>query len=173
MAKTVNFGVIYGQSPFGLSKQLNIPVGEAKNFIEAFYHQFPEVKKFREKILHDALHTGEVRTWQGRRRLVPDLSSKNHNLRANAERMAFNTVFQGSAADLIKVAMINIQKILDQKKLQSRMIMQVHDELVFEVPQSELESLKKIVIFEMENAIPCEVKLKVEVGVGESWAKAH
>ncbi len=172
MAKTVNFGVIYGQTPFGLSKQLGISVAEAKKFIDSFYRQFPAVQVYRETVLKEALGKGEVRTWQGRRRLVPDLASRNPNLRNNAERAAFNTVFQGSAADLIKVAMIRIDQKLIDEKFKTKMILQVHDELVFEVPEAEKEKVQKMIVHEMENAIPCPVALKVDVGIGPNWAEA-
>lgn len=172
MAKTVNFGVIYGQTPFGLSKQLGISAAEAKKFIDSFYRQFPAVEIYRETVLREALKKGEVRTWQGRRRLVADLASKNQNLRNNAERAAFNTVFQGSAADLIKVAMIRIDRKLIELKLKTKMILQVHDELIFEVPEEEKEEVQKMIVHEMENAIPCEVDLKVDIGIGPNWAEA-
>ncbi|HBF11957.1 MAG TPA: DNA polymerase I [Deltaproteobacteria bacterium] len=170
-AKTVNFGVIYGQSPFGLSQQLGIPQAEAKKYIETFFAQYPRVLKYREEVLKGALATGEVRTWQGRRRVTADLASRNAMVRANAERMAFNTVFQGSAADLIKVAMIRIHKILQEKKLGTKMLIQVHDELLFEVPESELAQAQELIKFEMENAVPCDVPLKVDVSVGTHWGE--
>ncbi len=171
MAKTVNFGVIYGQSAFGLSKQLEISVGEAKQFIEAFYQQFPAVEKYREQVLSEVRKKGFVETWKGRRRAIPDIQSKNQNIKANAERTAFNTVFQGSAADLIKVAMIAIDKKLAGSS--SKMLMQVHDELIFEVPEADVKKLSTLVSSEMEKAIPCAVSLKVDMGVGDNWAEAH
>lgn len=172
MAKTVNFGIIYGQSPFGLAGQLEIPQGEAKKIIDEFYNQFPSVLKYKEKVLAEVAKTGEVRTWKGRRRLVPEIKSQNKMQKTNAERTAFNTMFQGSAADLIKVAMIHIDAKL-QNRFKTKMIMQVHDELVFEVPEEELKSVSLLIQEEMENAIPCEVPLKVDIGTGTSWAKAH
>lgn len=172
-AKTVNFGILYGQSPFGLSKLLTIPMAEAKTYIQEFFNQYPAVASYKEKALLEAKAAGEVRTWSGRRRLVPDLRSENPNMRQNAERMAFNAIFQGSAADLIKVAMIHIDRRLREEKLKTRMIMQVHDELVFEVPEDELDRVRALVCELMENAIPCEVPLKVEAGVGPDWSSAH
>jgi len=173
MAKTVNFGIIYGQSPFGLATQLDIPNAEAKRIIEEFYKQFPSVLEYREDVLKQVRKDGEIRTWKGRRRLIPEINSRNQNLKNMAERTAFNTLFQGSAADLIKVAMIAISKRLKAEELKSLMILQVHDELIFEAPEGEVEILKKLVTHEMENAIPCEVPLKVEIGTGPNWAMAH
>lgn len=173
MAKTVNFGVLYGQSAFGLSQLLNVSQADAKKFIDEFYAQFPSVGAFKHDILEKARSTGEVRTWMGRRRLVAEINSKNGNLRANAERLAFNTVFQGSAADLIKKAMIQIQKALKEKKLKSAMLLQVHDELVFEVCDEELAEVKWLVKSLMETAHPSLVPLKVELGYGANWTEAH
>ncbi|MBI4412206.1 MAG: DNA polymerase I, partial [Deltaproteobacteria bacterium] len=177
-AKTVNFGIMYGQSPFGLSKQLEIPVSVAKTYIDEFYRLYPLVSKYREKVFDEAKKSGMVHTWQGRRRMIPEINSRNNNLRSNAERAAFNTIFQGSAADLIKIAMINIDRKLAAGRAgaglsKTRMIMQVHDELIFEVPENEVETVKCFVKREMEQALPCEVPLKVDVGVGNNWAEAH
>ena len=132
----------------------------------------PAVSLFREKVFHEAKNSGEVRTWKGRRRLIPEIRSRNNNLRMNAERTAFNTIFQGSAADLIKAAMIQIDKKMPPHS-RAKMIMQVHDELVFEVPEAEVDTVKCFVKKEMEQALPCEVLLKVDVGVGDNWAEAH
>lgn len=174
MAKTVNFGVIYGQSAFGLAQLLGIPAGEAKKYIEEFFAQFPNVAAFKERTLAEARRTGEVRTWSGRRRLVRDITSGNVNVRGNAERAAFNTIFQGSAADLIKAAMIKIDHLLlDRGDLKTKMIMQVHDELVFEVPEDKVAEVTVLVKHEMQTAMACEVPLKVDVGVGNNWAEAH
>ncbi|EKD41783.1 MAG: hypothetical protein ACD_73C00532G0001, partial [uncultured bacterium] len=173
MAKTVNFGVLYGQSAFGLSQLLNVSQAEAKKFIDEFYNQFPSVGEFKNKLLDEARSKGWVRTWMGRRRLLPEINSKNGNLRANAERLAFNTVFQGSAADLIKVAMIHIYQRLKDDQFSTNLILQVHDELVFEVPENELEKIRILVKQGMEQAHPSEVPLTVEIGVGENWAMAH
>jgi len=173
MAKTVNFGVIYGQGPFGLSNLLGISMADAKDYIEQFYQKYPSVKKYREKVLEEARQKEEVRTWKGRKRFVGEINSKNGGLRANAERTAFNTVFQGSAADLIKVAMIKIDQRLQAEKKKSKMIMQVHDELIFEVPDNELTTVSTLVKEEMEGAIACSVPLKVDIGIGKSWDEAH
>lgn len=187
MAKTINFGILYGQSPFGLSQMLEIPQGEAKRLIDQFYAEFPSVLTYKEKVLNEAKKNGEVRTWQGRRRLVPEINSQNGALRQNAERTAFNTVFQGSAADLIKVAMIRIDKKLSESPSPPageggrrpgeggvpRMLLQVHDELIFEVPEKKVEEVSTLVSREMEKAIPCDVSLKVDIGIGNTWADAH
>lgn len=170
-AKTVNFGVLYGQSAFGLAQQLDIPQAEAKKYIEQFFAQYPRVKEYREEVLSRACEIGEVRTWGGRRRLTLDLASQNGMVRSNAERMAFNTIFQGSAADLIKVAMIQIDRKLEDQGFKSRMLLQVHDELIFEVPEGELEKMKNLVKIEMENAMPCPVPLTVQMGIGKNWAE--
>lgn len=172
-AKTINFGILYGQSAFGLSNQLDIPPKEAQQYIDDFYRTYPGVQEYKERVLAEARRVGEVRTWQGRRRLVPELNSQNKMIRANAERFAFNTVFQGSAADLIKVAMIKIHEALQQKGFETKMIMQVHDELVFEVPNAELDLVKPLVKDLMEHALPCAVPLNVDIGVGDNWDAAH
>ncbi len=173
VAKTVNFGVIYGQSAFGLGQQLGVPPGEAKTFIDRFYQTYSHVQNFREQILQQASQDGFVRTHLGRRRYLPDLMSHNKLAKQNAERAAFNTVFQGSAADLIKKAMIHIQAYLEVEDLRSKMILQVHDELLFEVPQSELESVSAKVRTLMESAFELDVPLKVSLGHGRSWGDAH
>lgn len=172
IAKTVNFGILYGQSPFGLASTLEIPQSEAKRYIEDFYKQYPTVKIFKEEILNEARKKGFVTTWAKRRRLIPEINSKNQVLRNNAERTAFNTVFQGSSADLIKVAMIDIQRHVCTQ-LGVKMMMQVHDELVFEVPEEKMEEAKKQIQERMEKAMYSSVPLKVEVGVGEDWDSAH
>lgn len=170
-AKTINFGILYGQSAFGLAQLLGIGPAEAKEIIDRFYSEFPGVDQYKERVLEEARKTGEVRTWKGRRRLIPEIKSQNRNLRANAERVAFNTIFQGSAADLIKLAMIQIDGAL--RSYQTRMILQVHDELIFEVPKGEVEVVKGMIQEKMETAIPCGIPLKVSVGVGSNWSEAH
>ncbi|OGQ08276.1 MAG: DNA polymerase I [Deltaproteobacteria bacterium RIFCSPLOWO2_12_FULL_40_28] len=172
LAKTVNFGIMYGQSPFGLASLLEIPQSEAKRYIDNFYKQYPSVKDFKEQVLNAARQKGFVETWKKRRRFIPEINSKNQALRNNAERTAFNTVFQGSAADLIKVAMIDIHQHVCTK-LGVKMIMQVHDELVFEVPEEKIEDAKKHIQEKMEKAIYSSVPLKVDVGIGEDWDSAH
>lgn len=173
IAKTINFGVIYGQSPFGLAQQLGVPQAEAKRFIEGFYHEFGHVRDFKEETLSRAREQGFVTTYLGRRRYLPDINSRNNNVRQNAERMAFNTVFQGSAADLIKKAMIMIDQELTERKLKTRMLLQVHDELVFEVPKEELEEVQNMVKRIMESAFDVGVPITVSCATGKTWAEAH
>jgi DNA polymerase-1 len=171
--KTLNFAVVYGQTPFGLSGQLGVSQREAREYIENYFAKYRGVKKFRDQVLAEARMTGEVRTLLGRRRFVPDLNSKNFGARSLAERIAFNTVIQGTAADIIKKAMIGIDKEMVEKKLNSRMLIQVHDELVFEVKKSELDEVKKLVKKHMEGVVEFKVPLTVEMGVGPNWAEAH
>ncbi|MDO8494487.1 MAG: DNA polymerase I, partial [Deltaproteobacteria bacterium] len=171
--KTLNFSVIYGQSPYGLSKQLKIEVSDAALYIENYFKQYPKVKPFREKILEEARRVGYVATLFGRRRFAPDLLSQNFNIRANAERMAFNTVFQGSAADIIKQAMIDIDRELATVSKEAKMILQVHDELLFEVPQKDLQAVQNFVKEKMEKAHLLKIELRVDCGSGKNWAEAH
>lgn len=171
IGKTVNFSVLYGQSPFGLSSQLGISFNEAETYIQNYYDTYAGVADYKKAVLEEAAKRGFVETLFGRRRYFPELEGAGPNVRANIERMAFNTVFQGSAADIIKKAMITIdQRIIDQK-LKSRMILQVHDELIFEVPNEEEETLQDIVVQQMEGAADLKIPLKVDVGIGKSWAR--
>ena len=171
-AKAVNFGIVYGLSPFGLSQQLGIEQREAKKFIEAYFEKYAGVTKFIESTLAQARIEGKVRTLFGRIRPIPDIQSKNPNMRGFAERTAVNTPLQGTAADLIKVAMINIDRELEKQKLKSRMLLQVHDELVFEVPRDEVDTMRELVKRNMESAIELRVPLVVDVGVGTNWRDA-
>jgi DNA polymerase I len=171
-AKAVNFGIVYGLSPFGLSQQLGIEQREAKKFIEAYFEKYSGVTKFIERTLEQARIEGKVRTLFGRIRPIPDIQSKNPNMRGFAERTAVNTPLQGTAADLIKIAMINIDRELTTRKLRARMLLQVHDELVFEVPQDEVETMRELVNRNMESAIELRVPLVVDVGVGMNWRDA-
>lgn len=169
-AKTVNFGVIYGQSAFGLSEQLKIPRGEAAKFIELYFARYSKVKRYIESIKEEAHKTGRVETLCGRcRDLSNDLQSSNRAVREFAERAAFNTPLQGSAADLMKVAMIRLHRRLLQEGLQAKMILQVHDELVLEVPEAELDRVQELVKWAMELDQPLRVPLVVDVYVGPSW----
>lgn len=171
--KTLNFAVIYGQTPFGLSKLLKVSQKEAKHYIEQYLKKYQGVARFREEVLNKAREAGEVRTLLGRRRFAKDLNSKNFSLRSLAERVAFNTVIQGTAADLIKKAMLEIDAEMEKEKLKSRMLLQVHDELIFEVKDSELTPMKKLVKEKMEGVADFQVALKVEIGTGASWGAAH
>jgi len=168
-AKTVNFGIIYGMSAYGLSRDLGIEVGKAQEFINSYFERYPKVKAFMEECIEKARAEGFVTTILNRRRYMPEINSENINIRNFAERTAINTPIQGSAADLIKVAMIEIQKDLEKNKFKSIMIMQVHDELVFEVPKAELKKLAGLVKDRMENIMKLSVPVKVNMSVGKNW----
>ena len=173
VAKTVNFGVIYGISPFGLSGALSIAPAEAKKYIDGYFEGHPGVKAFIEQTLREARGKGYVTTMFGRRRNVPELKSQNSSTRALGERLAVNSPIQGAAADIIKIAMIRIKDALFSEGLRAKMILQVHDELVFEVPRDELEQTGKCVAEKMEGVVRLSVPLKVEIGHGPNWAVAH
>ncbi|MBF8250618.1 MAG: polA, partial [Deltaproteobacteria bacterium] len=173
MAKVVNFGIIYGMSPFGLSKDLGISQKDAKRYIDSYFEHYKGVSSFIEKTILEAKEKGYVRTLLGRKRPIPELSGKEVALRQFGERTAVNTPIQGTAADIIKLAMINISKRLKKEDLKSLMILQVHDELVFEVPEGELEIMKLLVCEEMEGVMELKVPLKVDIGVGKNWSEAH
>jgi DNA polymerase I len=168
-AKVVNFGIVYGLSAFGLSQNLGIEPSEAKKFIEAYFEKYRGVRTFIDRTLDDTRREGRVRTLFGRVRPIPDINSKNFNLRGFAERTAVNTPLQGTAADLIKLAMIRIDAIIRERRLQSKMTLQVHDELVFEVPEDEIDGMRSLVREQMENVHPLSVPLMVEIGVGKNW----
>jgi DNA polymerase-1 len=168
-AKAVNFGIVYGLSPFGLSQQLGIEQKEAKRFIEAYFARYAGVRTFIDRTLEQARQDGFVRNLFGRKRPIPDLLSKNPNLRGFAERTAVNTPLQGTAADLIKIAMIRLDRELRERKMQSRLLLQVHDELLLEAPEAEVEQAKALLQECMENAHPVSVPLLVEVSVGKNW----
>ncbi len=172
-AKTVNFGVIYGQGARGLAAQLGISVADAEEFIEAYFDTYSLVRIFKEETLERARREGYVTTLLGRRRFLPEINSENGQRRSYAERTAVNTVIQGTAADLIKVAMVRIAGRLEREKLKSRMILQVHDELVFEAPTKERDVLEALVKEEMEGALELEVPLVVDAGWGNNWLEAH
>jgi DNA polymerase-1 len=172
-AKVINFGIMYGMSPYGLSEALDISVQEAKEFIENYFRVYPGVKQYIEQTIREAKEKGYVTTLLGRRRYLPDINSSNNRVREFAERTAVNTPIQGSAADLIKIAMINIHRRLKQAGMQMKMILQVHDELAFEVPKAELEQAEELITREMERALKLSVPIKVEVGVGPNWLEAH
>jgi DNA polymerase I len=169
VAKTINFGVVYGQTPFGLSQTLKVSPGEAKKFIDAYFERYSGVKKYFQEVLQEARKNGFVSTKLGRRRYLSDLNSQNRMQREMAERAAINAPLQGSAADLIKIAMIRISSRLRESKLQSRMILQVHDELVFEAPAKEKSALESLVREEMEGAMKLKIPLKVDIGWGKNW----
>jgi DNA polymerase-1 len=173
MAKSANFGIIYGISAYGLSQNLNIPRKEAAEFIDNYFREFPAVKKYMDWVVNDAREHGYVSTILGRKRYLRDINSRNATMRGFAERNAINAPIQGTAADIIKVAMINIHSWMEEKNVDSKMIMQVHDELVFEVPVSEIELIETNVEKLMKEAIPLAVPLEVGIGYGENWLEAH
>ena len=173
MAKAVNFGIVYGLSAFGLSRQLKIFPKEAKKFIDQYFELYKNVKIYMERTIEDARAMGYTMTLMNRKRYLPDLNSKNRQAREAAERIAINSPIQGSAADLIKLAMINLDREIAQKKLNSRMILQVHDELVFECPSEEEEEMRTLVKKEMEEVMPLKVPLVVDMGWGDNWNDAH
>ena len=173
MAKAVNFGIVYGLSAFGLSRQLKISQRDAREFIDQYFNLYKKVKVFMEKTISDARENGFTLTLFNRRRYLPDLNSKNRQVREGAERVAINSPIQGTAADLIKVAMIQLSHRIKEMKLKSKMILQVHDELVFECPVVEKSVMDSLVRTEMEGACKLSVPLVVDVGWGENWNEAH
>ena len=172
-AKTANFGIIYGISAFGLAERLTISRSEAKELIDGYFENFPGVKEYMDKSIEVARENGFVETIFGRKRNLPDINSRNGIVRGMAERNAINAPIQGTAADIIKMAMVNIQAELDKQGLQSQMILQVHDELNFDVLKDELEQVQKIVKEGMENACKISVPLSVDMGIGVNWHEAH
>jgi DNA polymerase-1 len=172
-AKTANFGIIYGISSFGLSERLTIGRKEAKELIDGYFNSYPGVKVYMDESINKARDVGYVTTMFGRRRYLRDIHSRNQVVRGNAERNAINAPIQGSAADIIKIAMVRINDRMKSEKLLSKMILQVHDELIFEVEMSELERLREMVLFEMSNAVKLDIPLKVDWGTGNNWFEAH
>jgi DNA polymerase-1 len=168
-AKVVNFGIVYGLSPFGLSQNLGIETSEAKKYIDAYFDKYRGVRAFIDRTLDETRRNGYVKTLFGRIRPIPDINSKNYNLRGFAERTAVNTPLQGTAADLIKLAMIRIDATIRERQLKSHMTLQVHDELVFEVPEDELDTMKTLIREQMENVHAISVPLLVEIGAGQNW----
>ena len=172
-AKTVNFGIVYGVSAFGLSQQTNLNRTEAKELIDTYYSSYPQLRAYMSNQVDFAREHGYVTTVLGRRRYLKDINSQNAVVRGAAERNAVNAPIQGSAADIIKLAMIKLHRRIQDENWQAKMLLQVHDELVFEVPKSELEAFQKIVKIEMETAFSLEVPLVVDLGVGKNWLEAH
>lgn len=168
-AKAVNFGIVYGISPFGLAAQLGIEQKEAKRYIETYFERYKGVRAYIDRVLEETRREQRVRTLFGRIRPIPDINSKNANMRGFAERTAVNTPLQGTAADVIKLAMIKIDAELTRRKLKSRMTLQVHDELVFEAPEKEVEIMRELVREHMQNVYPFKVPLEVDIGVGHNW----
>ena len=172
-AKTVNFGIIYGVSAFGLSAQTDLSRSESKELIDTYYATYPNLRNYINKQIRFAQEHGYVETVLGRRRYLPDIHSRNQVVRGAAERNAVNAPIQGSAADIIKIAMIRIYEQLQAQQLQTRMLLQVHDELVFDVPKNELEVVKPLVKEAMENAFKLSVPLVADLGIGNNWLDAH
>jgi DNA polymerase I len=172
-AKAVNFGIIYGQSAFGLSQNLGISRTEAKNIIDSYFNQYPTIKTYMDQAIQKARELGYVETIMQRRRYLPDINSANAIVRGFAERNAINAPIQGSAADIIKLAMIAVDKAMEEKQVKSKLLLQVHDELVFDVHQSELELMPLLVKNAMEQAIQLSVPMVVEAQIGKNWLEAH
>jgi DNA polymerase-1 len=172
-AKEVNFGILYGSTAFGLAQNLGISRAEASEIIQAYFAEFPAIKRYMDDTINKARELHYVETILGRRRYLRDINSRNITTRGFAERNAINAPIQGSAADIIKIAMINIQSWMEKEKLRSRMIMQVHDELVFDVYKDEVDLMKERVVHLMKNAVSLEVPMEVEAGIGRNWLEAH
>jgi DNA polymerase-1 len=172
-AKMVNFGIAYGISAFGLSQRLGIARKEAVDIINNYFKQFPGIRRYMDDTIAFARQNGYVETLTGRRRYLRDIRSSNNTIRGSAERNAINAPIQGTAADMIKLAMVNIHRELERQKLQTRMLLQVHDELVFDLFQPEEKALREIVEQKMKTAIPMDVRIDVEIGVGDNWLEAH
>ena len=172
-AKEVNFGIMYGIGPFGLGRRLGISQQEAKEIITTYFDRFPGVKQYITSTIASARSCGYVSTLLERRRYIPEINSRNQNVRGNAERQAINMPIQGTAADMIKLAMIGIDRAIRERGMKSRMLLQVHDELVFEVPRQEIDSMHEIVKERMQNALRLDVPIEVEIGTGSNWLEAH
>jgi len=172
-AKVINFGIIYGMSPFGLSQALKISQKMAKTYIDSYFGRYQGVKQYIDDTIAKAREERQISTLLGRTRPLPDIVSKNHNVRQFAERTAVNTPIQGSAADLIKLAMINVEAELSRQKMQTTLLLSVHDEIVFESPPDELEKATQLVTRLMESVWDLDVPLKVNAAGGKNWDEAH
>jgi DNA polymerase-1 len=171
-AKAVNFGIVYGISPFGLSMQLGIPRTEAETYIRNYFERYAGVRTFIDATLEEVRRTGKTVTLFGRERPIPDINSRNANARGFAERTAINSPLQGTAADLIKLAMIRIDRALSERGFRAAMLLQVHDELVFEAPPEDVDEVARLVKREMEQVHPLEIPLSTETGIGDNWRDA-
>jgi len=171
LAKTVNFGVIYGMSDYGLEQATELSREEAAQFIASYFDKYHGVKQYIESTKKQVRETGYVQTLLGRRRSIPEISSSNRQVREAAERMAINMPVQGTSADIIKVAMINLHREMDERRLKSKMMLQVHDELVFEVPEEEMEEMRQLVPHVMSAALELSVPLKVDIKTGSNWGE--
>jgi DNA polymerase-1 len=172
-AKVINFGIIYGMSGYGLSKELDISQKDAQTYIDYYFERHRGVKAYMDRVLEEARIKGFVKTLFGRIRYIPEVNNPDNTIRQLGERTAMNTPIQGTAADIIKMAMVNIHRKIHEKHLSSQLIMQIHDELVFEVREEEMVSMESIVREEMEHVVNLSVPLKVTLGKGKSWALAH
>jgi DNA polymerase-1 len=172
-AKVINFGIIYGMGPFRLAKELGISQKMARTYIDHYFTRYEGVKRFIDETIRGARQNGEVRTLLGRVRRLPDILSTNRTVREFSERTAVNTPLQGTAADLIKLSMIGIHEALVRQELKAKMLLQVHDELVFEVPREEKDHVTELVRSIMEGVYDLEVPLKVNISAGDNWAEAH
>jgi DNA polymerase I len=170
-AKTVNFGIVYGQTAFGLSKQLRIPVREAAEFIKKYFERYPRVQQYLDYCKAEVRKAGHSTTLTGRQRPIPEIHNKNPSIRSAAERLAINTPLQGTAADLIKMAMIEIDRVIRERKLEGKMILQIHDELIFEIHDREIASFEKLVKEKMEHVLKLDVPIEVHMAVGKNWAE--
>ena len=172
-AKAVNFGIVYGISDFGLATNIGTSRKKAKEYIEKYFAKYPGIKEYMDRTVKECKERGYVETLWGRRRYVPEIKSNNFNVRQFGERVAMNAPIQGTAADIIKIAMINIEKELEDKKLESKLLLQVHDELVIETKLEEIETVRELLVRNMENVIKMDVPLKVEAEEGKTWFDAH
>ncbi|HCJ94933.1 MAG TPA: hypothetical protein DHV69_06985 [Sphaerochaeta sp.] len=172
-SKTINFGVMYGMSAFRLSNELQISRKDAQTFIDNYFTRFAGVSAFMQRVREEAEKTGKVATILGRERAVPEISSRNKMEKAGADRIVVNTVIQGSAADIMKMAMINVVGAMKAQKMQSKLLLQVHDELIFEVPNKEVTTMQLLVKREMEQAYQLSIPLRVSMEVGTSWGEMH
>ena len=172
-AKAVNFGIVYGISDFGLATNIGTSRKKAKEYIEKYFAKYPGIKAYMDRTVKECKEKGYVETLWGRRRYVPEIKSNNFNVRQFGERVAMNAPIQGTAADIIKIAMINIEKELEDKKLESKLLLQVHDELVIETKLEEIETVRELLVRNMENVIKLDVPLKVEAEEGKTWFDAH
>ena len=173
-AKMVNFGIIYGISAFGLGQRLRIPRTEAAAIIDDYFNAYPGVKQYMDATVENARQHGYVETLTGRRRYLRDITSRNATVRGRAEREAINSPIQGSAADMIKLAMIAVDEAIEERGLRSRMVLQVHDELVFDCPRDELEVITPLAVTAMRDALPLDgVPVVVDTGTGDNWLEAH
>ena len=172
-AKAVNFGIVYGISDFGLATNINTSRKKAKIYIEKYFETYPKIKEYMDNSVANCKEKGYVETLWGRRRYVPEINSNNYNVRQFGERVAMNAPIQGTAADIIKVAMVNIEKELREKNYESKLILQVHDELVIEAKENELEEVKELLVRNMQDVIKLSVELRADANIGKTWYEAH